>query len=188
MRHVNDFYPTEDNISLELLDRVPEIAIAKLILEPCTGNGAIADVLYRRTTSEVVCFDINPDFGYAVADATKTEFWKSLDFQLQGDRPDWVITNPPFSSAHLIVPQAFDAALAGIAMLLPTSWLQPAKGRGEWLEAHEGHISNLIIFGEPRPSFTGDGKTAMCTVVWVVWKKELQLGCQVHFARNWNKK
>lgn len=189
MRHVNDFYPTNDNITLELLDHL-ELAISNsLILEPCAGDGAIEKVLSDCTDCKIVCFDVDPDFGYPVADATDPIFWTdNLKFELQNDRPDWVITNPPFSQAHLIIPRAFEAANVGIAMLLPTSWLQPAKGRGEWLATHESHISNLIIFGEPRPSFTGNGQTAMCTVAWVVWKKELQLGCQIHFARNWNKK
>lgn len=186
MRRLNDFYPTSESITRALIERVPEIAIAKLILEPSAGDGAIDIVLSSYTKAEVFGFDINPDFGYPVADTTQDQFWETLGFQLQGDRPDWVITNPPFSNAHLIIPHAFNAAKTGIAMLLPTSWLQPAKGRGEWLSAHEEHISHLIIFGEPRPSFTDDRRTAMCTVAWIVWKKEKQRGCQIHFARKWN--
>jgi hypothetical protein len=186
VRKKDDFYPTNEGLTKALLVHVPVIYVANTILEPCAGNGAIFDLLVEKAKfAKVFGFDINPDFGYPVADVSQREFWSNFSCDWSGGAPEWVITNPPFKDAHKIIPYAFEVAQVGIAMLLPTSWLQPARGRGEWLEQHQRSLSNLIIFGEPRPSFTGDGKNALCTVCWMVWRKHRSGGCYVHFARNW---
>jgi len=98
---------------------------------------------------------------------------------------DWVVTNPPFSDAAAILPIAFEQARVGVAFLLRLTFLEPCPNRGEWLRLNARHMTHLIVFGQPRPSFTGAG-TDSATVAWMVWnKKRLYQGCHTHFVTGW---
>ncbi|MCU0547267.1 MAG: SAM-dependent methyltransferase [Oscillatoriaceae cyanobacterium Prado104] len=179
MRHPNDFYPTPKLLTKQLIDRIP-IHLSDSIFEPCAGDGAIVHFLQQLGYS-IEGNDIDPQFGwnYDLGDATK-DMWVSLR-----TRPDWVITNPPFDRAHLILPLAYECATVGVAFLLRLTYLEPAGNRGEWLRSQSPNFSNLIIFGQPRPSFTNNGKVDSCTVAWMVWRKHWADGCQVDFVFDW---
>lgn len=82
-------------------------------------------------------------------------------------RGDWVITNPPFSLAHEILPFALDYARVGVAMLLPLRWMEPTQERQDVLKEYPW--SAMTVLGDPRPSFTEDGRTDSVTTFWAVW-------------------
>lgn len=160
-RRQNDFYPTPSWATEELIRRVP---IYGGILECCSGEGAIADVLETMSNVKVWCNDIvtgrpkqTHQFNAALA-----VHWAGLDIH-----PAWVVTNPPFNQAAQIVPLAYENAATGIAMLLRLSYLEPVEDRGSWLNEHPP--TELIVL--PRISFTGDGKTDSVTCAWMVWQK-----------------
>lgn len=156
-RRLHDFYPTPAWATQELLARVPQIS--GTILECCSGDGAIASVLSSQC--QVVTNDIdvyrNSDLHFDAADQKQ---WIDGDY-------DWIITNPPFSSAPSIVPLAYSRALVGIAFVLRLSYLEPCKDRIEWLLKHP--VTQLIVL--PRISFTSDGKKDQVTCAWFLWIK-----------------
>jgi len=161
MRQNNDFYPTPEWATEELLKRVP---IMGTIYEPCIGDGAMARVLDRRGVVYGSDIDIARTASW-YGDAAQRELWDLAKQECQ--RIDWVVTNPPFNQAAEIVPLAFECAYEGIAMLLRLSYLEPVENRGSWLNVNPP--TKLIVL--PRISFTGNGKTDNVTCAWMVWEK-----------------
>lgn len=174
-RIANDFYPTEEALTRYLLKFMQD-AVSGKVLEPCAGQYHISDVLQDSGLYPVTT-DITDGDRY---DATKPEYWQKI-----APKVDWVITNPPFNVAHLIVPQAFDHARRGIAMLLRLSYQEPCVNRADWLKANAKHLKWLIIFN-PRPRFRGDTKGSdNVTVAWQVWDKYWESGTKVIYANDW---
>ncbi|MFB2832927.1 hypothetical protein [Floridanema evergladense] len=191
MRRPNDFYPTPAQLTKELLKRV---VISGTVFECCAGDGAIAKELkathlnsLRKSkikkvfTNDIVEHNCDCDFQ---ENATFPENWKDNNWQY-----DWVITNPPFTRAPDIIPLAWDNCHVGIAMLLRLTYLEPAGNRGEWLQENSKYLTDLIIFGQPRPSFTENGSTDHCTTAWFIWQKapSIQSGTKLHFVYDWKK-
>lgn len=158
-RRARDFYPTPTWATEEL---VRSIALHRCtVLEPCCGDGAIASVL-SQNARRVSTNDIDPQRpAQTHADASVNGYWDSLP-----ERHQWVVTNPPFSLAPLIVPRALSHATIGIAMLLRLSFLEPVANRVDFLATHPP--TGMIVL--PRISFTGDGKTDSVTCAWMIWE------------------
>lgn len=179
-RKENDFYPTPAQLTKELLKRVE---ISGTVFECCAGKSDISkELTLDNRITDVTTNDINYvlDVDYS-EDASKQSSWDYYDWLR-----DWIITNPPFTKAPEIIPLAWDNCIVGIAMLLRLSYLEPAKNRGTWLQEHSQYLTDLIIFGQPRPSFTSDGKVDTATTAWFVWQKKPKLvGTQLHFVTNW---
>lgn len=176
-----DNYPTPSRLTDALLREVP---IYGSVLEPCAGEGLMARALQsldRPIVRQVYCNDIDPLYGYAEAqDAAdpKTGLWRL--------KMDWVVTNPPYAQAMPILASAYRCAKVGVAFLLRLSFLEPTNGRREWLQAHQGELSHLLIFGSPRPSFTDDGRTDSATVAWMVWQHGWDENTVVRFVAGWD--
>jgi hypothetical protein len=155
MRRHLDQYFTPLSATRVLLKYQPNIS--GTILEPCVGQGDLAAPL--RHLGRVVTNDIDTampaDFHQ---DAALKEFWEWIG------RPDWVVSNPPFSCCQPIIAGAFSVARRGVAMLLRLSYLEPCNNRADFLSANP---PSLIVL--PRISFTGDGKTDNVTCAWFVW-------------------
>lgn len=155
------------------------------VLEPCCGGGVISDLFPGCLTN-----DIDPDVPARWhEDATQPEFWDRFSDGMGIYGPhevDWVVTNPPFNQAFPILEHAWEHARLGVAMLLRLSFLEPTNGRGPWLQVHSGQMTDLIIFGSPRPSFTGNG-TDSVTTAWMVWRKIPRVSFYpvVQFVTNW---
>lgn len=156
-RRPNDFYPTPEWATHELLSQVE---IRGSVLECCAGAGDIASPL-RRSGLMVITNDID---GRHLTDC---HFDAVLPWPVGNGMPDWVVTNPPFSLAPEIVPMAYNRSRIGVAILLRLSFLEPVENRGHWLNQHPP--TTLIVL--PRISFTGDGKTDNVTCAWMVWDK-----------------
>lgn len=167
MRRVNDFYPTPEWATRELLERV---AVYGTVLEPCVGAGDMAAVLRNHLMVRVLTNDLdrNHPADYH-EDATDPAFWRRF-----GDSLDWVVTNPPFIVADRILPLAVRYA-NHVAMLLRLTYLEPCEGRALWLANNPP--SALIVL--PRISFTGDGKTDSATCAWMVWSSPHQQSIEI---------
>jgi len=157
MRKHLDFYETPKEFTRILLEHI-EIYIDGYILEPCHGDGAISEEL-RTVGFKVKTNDIDKDrLSDSHYDATKKSLWSCS--------PSWVITNPPFSSAHNIIPRAYASSVHGVACLLRLSYLEPCRNRVKFLSQYPPSIVVL-----PRYSFTGDGATDSVTCAWFIWDK-----------------
>ncbi len=165
MRRKHDFYPTPEFATRELLNRV---SIGGNVFECCVGDHAISRVLHEGPRpSYVLTNDIDAachaDFHENAAARVSWEYFTNRSIA-------WVVTNPPFQFASLIVPLAYEFAEEGIAMLLRLSFLEPTEDRGAWLNEHPP--TSMIVL--PRISFTGDGKTDSVTCAWMIWEKGKQ--------------
>lgn len=168
-RRKNDFYETPEWATHVLVESVPMLLEAGVILEPCNGDGAISSVLKATTHAKIITndYDLARDADGHV-DATESELWTAYrDYHVEAEK--WVVSNPPFKHAFEITKHAVECATGGVAMLLRLSFLEPTKKRGLWLA--QNPPTKLIIL--PRISFTGDGRTDSVTCAWMVWEKGL---------------
>jgi hypothetical protein len=181
MRHPNDFYPTPAALTAVLLDVVPELG--GTAVEPCAGDGAMAAALRRSgrltgiRTNDVLA-------GYACTTTSDARDPAAAVWQAAAD---WVITNLPFTWASEILANAWAHADKGVAMLLRLTFLEPTRKRAGLLRSIAPHMSHLIVFSQPRPSFTGNGRTDSTTTAWFVWQTahDPRQGVKLTYATNW---
>jgi hypothetical protein len=178
----NDFYPTAQALTEQLLEVVD---IEGQILEPCAGDGAIADLFTG--------FIANEPFPHATfqpcysLDATERSTWEQ--FEADGGF-DWAVTNPPFNLASKILPLSFEYARTGVAFLLRLSYLEPCDDRADWLKENADHLRHVIPVS-PRPRFRSDSNGSdSVTTAWFVWRKDfswekLGIPCPFTFVRGW---
>lgn len=184
-RIANDFYPTPPVITRAIL---PHIEGIKYFFEPCSGKGAIADVL--RVENGLIGHesDIAWIAPLGVKDATTEEFW--VHWSRLYDSEWLTITNPPFNVADRIIPLAYEYSPLGCLMLLRLSYLEPTVKRGQWLEDHADNL-RLVMPVNPRIRFRADVKgTDSVTCAWMWWDKRwswARLGTDspFKFLRNW---
>lgn len=167
IRHRLDRYDTPDWMTHALLKHHPEIG-GRLCLDPCCGDGRMIALLSARFDA-VRTNDIDP----AVAADSHLDAREPSVFA--GPQPDWVITNPPFAAAHLIVFRAIHAARVGVAMLLRCTFLEAVASR-TWLE----HTPPTDLISLPRYRWRGRGHgTDQAPVWWFLWRAGGGSACQV---------
>lgn len=121
-KHVSDYYQTpewaiKDFLAAWLMDSLIDRPDKMFWLDPCAGgdkhNGmSYADIIRKEFDAEVLTIDIRED--------SKAEIKKDyLTFELT-DKPDVIITNPPFNQAQQIIEKALDDVAEGgfVCMLL----------------------------------------------------------------------
>lgn len=87
-----------------------------------------------------------------------------------GDRPHWVITNPPFRAATAFAVRAAEVATEGFALLVRTQWTESID-RFNLFAALPPRL--IAQFAERVPMVKGrlDGKASTATAYcWVVWR------------------
>ena len=174
-RYKNDFYETPSLLTKELLARVN---ISGKILEPCAGNSAISKVLMQYPDNGRIVLESDLTWGdkrYCCVDATIREFWTYWRSHFDKCYPEqglqWVVTNPPFSKAHEILPLAFEHCNVGVAFLLRSTYSEPCKNRRDWLIQNADRLRYRIDIN-PRPRFRAEKGSDMATVTWFVWLKD----------------
>lgn len=149
-----DFYPSGRDVMGALQVRIPIVELA----EPCVGTGDLIagrhDVVWTNDVDE------NREATYHL-NAAAPASWHVFP------RVPWVVTNPPFNKAAMVLALALQHAERGVAFLLRLSFLEPVKARADFLKRHRPDW--LVVL--PRYSFTGDGRTDSVTCGWMVWAR-----------------
>lgn len=129
------------------------------ILEPCAGEGAISNE-FKERGFKVYTNDYDIQFGtdYNV-DACTLLNWDRLPVT------DWVVTNPPFLNAKIIIQHSLGHARKGVVALLRLSFIEPCNNRVDFLELNPPSM----MYVTPRISFTGNNKTDSVTTAWFIW-------------------
>ena len=185
MRRKYDRYPTAQQLTISLFDWVP---IRGTVIEPCAGDGDMVKILrLHPDIKKVVTSDLDRGLGYEhgwdyYGDAAEGVFYRTGDMAKLYVNPvyrgvDWLVTNPPFKDAARILESAWGYGVQNIALLLRLTFLEPTTGDSKWygrkqlLEQLAPYLSDMIVFGSPRPSFTGNRKTDSVTTAWFVWRR-----------------
>ncbi len=117
-----DFFPTPPWATRALFRHVlAALGVENVgrVWEPACGEGHMAAVI-SEFASSVIATDIF-DYGYGTA---SVDFLGGMFSTPPTDRPDWIITNPPFKPADQFALRALDLAKLGVALLLRTQWLE----------------------------------------------------------------
>lgn len=163
-----DFFPTPPWATRALCEYVlggREFLITQSVLEPACGQGHMARPL-EEFFNEVIASDIE-DYGFGdVQDFLKLEYETGII--------DWVITNPPFNLAEEFINKALRIAVAGVAMLTRTTFLE-SVGRYNRLFA-KTPPSIVAPFTERVPMLKGrldQNASSATSYSWLVWIKPL---------------
>lgn len=130
--------------------------------EPAAGRGHMAHGLkdYFRYVWRT---DIHDYDGYG-----------ALDFLTAGEpteRPDWIVTNPPFPLAADFVRRGLEIATQGVAVLARLAFLESA-GRYDLMS----RLTVLAPFSERVPMQLGSWDPDLSTATayaWFVWRKDV---------------
>jgi hypothetical protein len=164
-RRKHDFYETAPWQVDALVENLPELS--GRIFCPCVGDGSLLDHL-SALLPDATFVTNDLDTAHAADyhfDATCSHGWGHL---FEHDPLDWVVENFPFKVEHQILPHALAFARKGVVAMARISFVEPTKGRGEWLAAHP-HDKRIVL---ERYSFTRNGKSDMATTEWLVWAEE----------------
>ena len=160
-RPENDFYPTNDEYTQAMLDRV---TFQGAILEPACGEGDMVMSL-RKRGYKVVASDI-VDYGF---DGARS----GLDFLTLSDsvRVPNVVTNPPFKIAMEFARKATTIATGKVALLCKIQFLAGVKRA---VMHQETHLTKVYVFPY-RPKFGRNGEIykngGMIDFAWYIWEK-----------------
>ena len=83
------------------------------------------------------------------------------------EKPDWVVTSPPYKGAVKYVQVALALCSKGAATKLPLSFLEPCKDRGEWLDENPPTFC-IFLRRETNGQHYGPLKVGE---FWGVWEK-----------------
>lgn len=156
-----DYYKTPSWMTRALIRRVRPFDV----LEPCSGEGAIVDVLKAEGVERIYTNDLDRSRPSKThLDMTQRDSWEVFSGMQQ--RPYWGVTNLPFDLADRIVPLAVEH-LTVFATILRLSWLEPTAARQRFLAAHPP--GTLIVM--PRWDFKGRGQTDSVTSAWFIWEQ-----------------
>ena len=167
----NDYYATNPKAVEMLLNKYD--FFAKTILEPCVGEGHIANVIndFYTNKREITCMDL-VDRGYPNT-ITQDFLTYETDKKYEG-----IITNPPFSLAKEFVEKGLSLLEDNgqMAMFLKIQFLEGEKRK----ELFEKYPPKYIYVFRKRMATWNNGKefdengkhwaTTMCHA-WFVWEK-----------------
>lgn len=134
--------------------------------EPTCGRGFMSATLAEYFGS-VRSSDIAP-FGFG----TQLDFLQTpIDSCDAADRPDWIVTNPPFRLAEEFARRAFGLAKVGTAMLVRTGFIEGA-GRYDRLfrdcpPAIFAQFVERVPILRGRVDPTASTATGYCWLVWI---------------------
>ena len=142
-RRPMDFYETSKEAVDALVEHYlrVEFHTEVSILEPCSGDGALARALAVYGYEFVWCNDLDQArVAHTHQDARTFNFSSEAEL---------AVTNPPFNQAFDIL-KNLHPQVPVIALLLRLTFLEPTKDRGPWLAKYPPN--KLIVL--PRYSFT----------------------------------
>lgn len=167
-RHDADFYATPEEATRVLLPHLPRSPIA---VEPCCGDGAIAEVLRASTMFGTVYASDLHDRGYAPG---------GVDFRAYGaaalaDAGAVVVTNPPFNLAREFIEHyCAPAKRPWVALLLKSTYWHAAKRA----DLFDRTAPALVMPMTWRPNMAPErGSSPTMDFAWTVWRPERADGC-----------
>lgn len=142
--------------------------------EPYAGGGAFCRALVGHG-AYVFASDIDPA-APALGSTLSRLADASKGWPLEGPRPDWIVSNPPFSVLDEHLPVLLATAQVGVAMLLIGQWLAP--GARDWL--WQGALPDEILWLRERVAFEGPGRNGKDTdsreYAWIIWRRSAERG------------
>jgi hypothetical protein len=166
-RSKHDFYPTPAWAVEALMSKLVIPNPTMTCLEPCIGNGAIADVV-QSYFSEIEWCEIQKGRDF-------------LTYDFDGRKFDFCITNPPYSLAEEFIAKAIELCDV-TAMLLRLNFLGGGKRYEKFWSLPRYKPTGLYILSD-RPSFTGKGSDAT-EYAWFIWDKVGNQPSGIHWLRN----
>ena len=160
-----DDFPTPPWATRALMKTVFGVPrVYKSVLDPAAGRGTMLRPLseYFR---EVRGFDIH-DYGVGVPVQDYFTWTPTAE-----QRPDWIITNPPFKHGMEFALRALDQANDGVALLLRTAFIEGKKRYEELFR--DRPLTHFCPFVERVPMVKGrlDKKASSATSYsWFVWR------------------
>jgi hypothetical protein len=142
------------------------------VWEPAANRRIMADVIAERT-SRVWTSDVH-DYGYPLDEVGSFPGAGGLDLDLARgpvSRPDWVISNPPFTLGTEFVERALGEAASGVAMLLRTNWIE-SEERFDLFARHQPAVLAPFACRVPMIEHRWDpDASSMTSYSWFVWLK-----------------
>lgn len=157
LKDMPDFYPTPPHATRALMEKEK---FSGVILEPCCGDGAMADVL--KETNTVFASDIY-NRGYGVVKDV-FDYYNPIDN---------VVTNPPFNIAGDIILHMLPLFNNKMAMFLRTAFLESVSRYEKIYSVHPP--SRVYVFTKRVTLFpAGDTRSSGGTTsyAWFVWERE----------------
>ena len=162
VRDVNDYYATHPSVTADLL-KVEKFN--SKILEPCCGDGFMAEVL-KKAGYEVEAYDII-DRGYG----------KQADFLTDDFAPNTydIITNPPYTETTAFIQRAIELCKQKVAILMPLRYLS-SRERYQIYKKYPPrrvycYINRIIIAKGGRFDFYSGAGANMEIYAWYIWEK-----------------
>jgi len=148
----NDFYPTPEYVTEELLKRE---GFDGVIWEPACGTGSMSEPIkkagYTVESSDLI------DRGYGCI---------GVDFLQTNSFADNIITNPPYKYATEFVEKAIKTTGKKVAMLLKLQFLEGMKRK----QLFAKYPPKIVYVFSKRICFS-EGKSPLMVHCWFVWEK-----------------
>lgn len=163
-----DYYPTPPWAVRALIENLPPFCLrGKRILEPAAGNGAIVRVLWGAGARHVAERDI---YDYAADKPTPDGNFLSAE---DHGKPDWIITNPPYSRFAAFAVRALRYKSEPSVALLGRVQILEGKERAALFAKYPP--SRILVFSGRIPFMRGAVvKEAPSTMAhcWLIWRRD----------------
>jgi hypothetical protein len=179
-----DLFPTPPWATRALFEHALPVALRQawrvlevkgdFIWDPCAGlthMGAVLKEYGNCVMSDIVRHPLEgggttEQFGVLEADFLSAEIVK--------DCADWIVTNPPFASAHLFLGPALKAARKGVAFFERLQWLE---GITRYREIYAIAPPSLVAPFAERAGLCEGGWDPECSTAtayaWFIWVKNI---------------
>lgn len=155
-RETQDFYPTPQYATLELLKREK---FEGSIWECACGDGAISKLLPKE--NEIISSDI-VDRGYGET---------GIDFLNTYKQVNNIVTNPPYKLAQEFIEHALECADKKVIMLLKLNFLE---GQKRYKLFADSPLKTVYVFSKRLSFDKGNEKgkgNGLLAYAWYVWEK-----------------
>lgn len=156
-RHQTDYYPTPENVTYALAQRLNLHGMT--VWEPACGAGHMARAL-EQCGATVIATELHHQ-GYGDG---------GVDF-LSADAIscDWIITNPPFRLSEQFIERCIEHR-KNFAMLLKSQYWHSARRRALFDKHRPAYVFPLTW--RPDFHFGAKGGSPTMDVAWTVWRSE----------------
>jgi len=155
---------TPDTCAQAVVDALP-IRAGEWIHEPHAGGGSFLRAL-ENADVKLTATDLSPDEGVTFRNGRVPEQADFLTWLPGEQRPEWIIGNPPYTTAEAHIRHAISVSARHVVFVLRLAMLE-GVGRADGLWA-ETPLREVMVLA-PRPSFTSNGRTDTKTAYAAFW-------------------